>query len=403
MATDRGGDGRRQTGESFVFVHEHWQKLRHAAVRNFRLRSGTLPTDDGHIEYVAGEDYDIDEAAGAVRRLPGSRIPNGAEHALYGATNFDHNRYADYSNKRFTVYGDYDYEESIGDDAYAEGSDPSGVGVARLDRTIGKLSRGEKVRYVVFGDSISCGGEASREAFGYANLFADELRTLYPNGEVEVVNKSVGGEASTGALARLDRDVIALNPDLVSIGYGMNDHCRMGEAVRNGVPPAVFERNIRDMIAAIGARTSAELVLITPCESNPLWMHSSGDLAVYADILKRIGRERGIAVADVHGLWLQELRAGKSHESLLLNNINHPNDYGHRIYFNAMRRLVAPPKRDAGPFRIHTLKVNGSTAPLGVDGRDIRFAWQRTRLNWLQIIHMIVRRWQDAVNKRTFC
>ncbi|HOJ11894.1 MAG TPA: hypothetical protein PK733_15070 [Clostridiales bacterium] len=38
---------------------------------------------------------------------------------------------------------------------------------------------------------------------------------------------------------------------------------------------------------------------------------------------------------------MEELVAGKSHESLLLNNINHPNDYGHWLYFKALERLLS--------------------------------------------------------------
>ncbi|WP_409345849.1 SGNH/GDSL hydrolase family protein [Paenibacillus sp. MBLB4367] len=328
---------KRQTAESFVFVNEEWQKLSFDPVRSLVLRSGTLPTDDGCTVYTEGEDYVVDKAGGAVRRTPGSRIPNWAEHAMCGLSTFDHSRFADYSNKRFTVFGDYDYQERSGANGSA-GNEPYDCGV-RLARTIGKLSRGERIRYVVFGDSISCGGEASRDALAYYNLFAEALRALFPAAEIEVVNRAVGGEGSTGALARLDNDVIALRPDLVSIGYGMNDQCR-GESIRNGIPPREFEENIRRMVGAIEAGRTADTILITPCLSNPAWVHSSGDLAIYADILKRIGRELDVGVADVHELWQRELRAGKSHASLLLNNINHPNDYGHRIYFQAFRPFL---------------------------------------------------------------
>ncbi|MFD2332869.1 SGNH/GDSL hydrolase family protein [Cohnella sp. GCM10020058] len=327
-----------QIAESFVFVNEEWQKLRFAPAHSLVLRSATLPTDEGCTVYEEGDDFVVNEEGGAVRRTTGSRIPNWAEHGMYGLTTFDHNRFTDYSNKRFTVYGDYDYEEP------SDVNDPIGYvsfnNGAPLTRVIEKLNKGEKVRYIVFGDSISCGGEASRDSLAYYSLFADALRALYPTAEIEVVNRSVGGEGSTGGLARLENDVITLRPDLISIGYGMNDQCR-GESIRNGIPPGEFEENIREMVERIQVETMADTILITPCLSNPAWIHSSGDLAIYADILKRIGRELGVGVADVHELWQRELRAGKSHSSMLLNNINHPNDYGHRIYFEALRPFVA--------------------------------------------------------------
>ncbi|WP_167859665.1 SGNH/GDSL hydrolase family protein [Paenibacillus cymbidii] len=57
-------------------------------------------------------------------------------------------------------------------------------------------------------------------------------------------------------------------------------------------------------------------------------------------MMRRLGAEYGIGVADAHALWKQELAAGKTPESLLLNNINHPNDYGHGVYFSAFADLL---------------------------------------------------------------
>ncbi len=209
-----------------------------------------------------------------------------------------------------------------------------------LRRVVAKLLNKEKVRYLVFGDSISAGGDASREEFAFYNRLASELGRLFAGAVLEVVKKAIGGENSSDGLSRLEGDIIEMRPDLISIGYGMNDQCTMSEEVRNCIPPGLFEHNIRHMVNRIQKATEADIIFITPCISNPLWVHSSGDLAIYADILKRIGTESGVAVADVHDLWMKELQAGKTHESLLLNNINHPNDYGHQIYYEALASLI---------------------------------------------------------------
>jgi len=38
--------------------------------------------------------------------------------------------------------------------------------------------------------------------------------------------------------------------------------------------------------------------------------------------------------------YVVDAAAGKSHESLLFNNLNHPNDYGHGLYASALALLL---------------------------------------------------------------
>ena len=70
-------------------------------------------------------------------------------------------------------------------------------------------------------------------------------------------------------------------------------------------------------------------------------LHDDGSLTVrlpYADATEQVAREKHCAFADVYHLW-QQLAARKKPEDLLGNNINHPNDYGHWIYFRALLSL----------------------------------------------------------------
>jgi acyl-CoA thioesterase-1 len=327
---------KQQSMETIVLVQEEGHKLRYSGILpGVYVRSHACSTDDGNRVYMENEDYVVDYKAGVISRTKQSRIPDWRDHPVYGMKEFDHRDYPDYSNRGYMIYIDYHYESEQRIDGMLLHA-PTNT----LERLIRKLEGKQAVRYVVFGDSISTGGDASRDEFAYYSLFAEAVRARYPEAELEVVNKALGGEGSTTALERVEQDVIALKPDLVSIGYGMNDQCTMGPDIRNGIPPGLFEENIREMVQQIEQKTDAEIILITPCISNPLWKHSSGDLAIYADILLRLSRELGTCVADVHALWVQELQAGKSHESLLLNNVNHPSDYGHAIYFKAFGNLI---------------------------------------------------------------
>ncbi|MBP1996073.1 SGNH/GDSL hydrolase family protein [Paenibacillus eucommiae] len=323
-----------QIAESFVFVKEEKLPLRyrHVDASSIRLRSHANAEHPDAVVFVEGEDYVVDAANGLIGRTAGSRIADWSKNVLYGVTNFDHTKYEDWSNAKYTVFADYEYEP--GDDeagAQSEVREPAGPDVLKGLKE--KLARGEEITYVVHGDSISTGGEASEEKYTYFGRFAERLSGLYPGGSVRIVNTAIGGEDSRGGVARVATDVLSHAPDLVTIGYGMNDQNKF--EFGNGVPLAEYEANIREMIETIRSEGNAVIILVTPCEPNPLWQHTSGTIGKYAEVLLRLASEYGIGAADAHAKWVLELEAGKTPGSLLLNNINHPNDYGHWIYFTA--------------------------------------------------------------------
>ncbi len=76
-------------------------------------------------------------------------------------------------------------------------------------------------RVVFYGDSITQDG-------GYGRFVEEYVRTRYPQWDVRFYNAGVGGDTVRGGWAgpvdvRLERDVIALKPTVVTIMLGMND------------------------------------------------------------------------------------------------------------------------------------------------------------------------------------
>jgi lysophospholipase L1-like esterase len=112
----------------------------------------------------------------------------------------------------------------------------------------------------------------------------------------------------------------------------MNDH-NVG-----GVPVPQFAANLRDMIARIRRATAAEVVLCSAFPPNPRWKFGSHRMAEYAEATRGVAEETGCAYADVFTNW-QAVAARKQPEDLLGNNINHPNDFGHWIYFRVLEAL----------------------------------------------------------------
>src|SRR5689334_16034900 len=78
------------------------------------------------------------------------------------------------------------------------------------------------IKIVTLGDSITKGARAGVKAEEtFAALLETELKKQ--GVKAEVANVGIGGERTDGALARLEKDVLARKPRVVTIMYGTND------------------------------------------------------------------------------------------------------------------------------------------------------------------------------------
>ena len=107
------------------------------------------------------------------------------------------------------------------------------------------LPRG--LRIVTLGSSSTQGTGASIEATrSYPAQLGRVLNWRHPEAEVEVINKGIAGEIVTKNLARLNRDVLALKPDVVVWQVGTNDAIYLGNATAVMVQVRRGIRRIRD-------------------------------------------------------------------------------------------------------------------------------------------------------------
>lgn len=93
---------------------------------------------------------------------------------------------------------------------------------AALDRTASRIRAQKPVTVVAMGSSSTQGVGASSPAMSYPSRLEQELRDRFPNLEVKVLNHGVGGQDVPEELTRLDRDVLAEQPDLVIWQLGTN-------------------------------------------------------------------------------------------------------------------------------------------------------------------------------------
>ena len=92
---------------------------------------------------------------------------------------------------------------------------------------------------MVLGDSISAGyGIEPQQA--WVNLLQKRLDQQYPK-QHKVVNASVSGETTSGALARLPKLLQTHKPNVVVIELGGNDGLR-------GQPPQMIQKNLAQLV-----------------------------------------------------------------------------------------------------------------------------------------------------------
>jgi hypothetical protein len=72
--------------------------------------------------------------------------------------------------------------------------------------------------------------------------------------------------------------------------------------------------------------------------ANPAWQYAAPELyPAYLDAVRAL-RRPGFAVADVTPPWTW-IAGRKNYHDLTGNGVNHPNDFGHRLYAEAILAL----------------------------------------------------------------
>jgi lysophospholipase L1-like esterase len=287
----------------------------------------TYEKTDKTTTYESGRDYVLDPKAGTLARTANSRMPDFSTNMLFGKKDFNHAQFPGYGNGKFFVFVDYAAREVP--DIRPEPVDAA----AQLPKTLEKLRAGKPLKVVAYGDSITAGGEASTEDLQYTPRWIREvLRPKFPSSQISFENGATGGDTTAQGVQRLEQKVLSRSPDLVLIAFGMNDNNV------SGVPLPQFQDNLRSMISAIRQRTGAEVILLSTFPPHPEWHFNSHQMQSYALATKTVAAEVKAPYADVFGVWEKVLKR-KDPSSLLGNNINHPNDFGHWLYVVALEGL----------------------------------------------------------------
>ena len=161
-------------------------------------------------------------------------------------------------------------------------------------------------------------------------MTVNELQSRY-HSIIMTYNTSVGGTASQwGGLNT--STVTGKKPDLVFIGFGMNDGTLR-------VSKEKYKRNIESIISKIRQKCpDCEFVLISTMLPNEEAQGFYGEQENYLSVLNELECE-GAVVADITSIH-KEFLTKKRYCDMTGNNVNHPNDFLSRLYAQVMIQTI---------------------------------------------------------------
>ncbi len=220
------------------------------------------------------------------------------------------------------------------------------------------VSGSDPVRIVCFGDSVTglyyhTGGRRT-----YTDLLATALGRLCPRADVTTINAGISGHTTRDALKRIDADVLAKQPSLVTVMFGLNDMTR--------VPLNEYRENLVTIIDKVRS-AGAQVVLCTPNSVISTAGRPTEKLVKYCDVVRDVARAHDVALCDCYAAYEAVRDRDPSEWRLLMSDEIHPNRDGHKLIAEQIAHTitgrevslsdVAPP-RPALPHTFAKLRAN---------------------------------------------
>jgi len=179
-----------------------------------------------------------------------------------------------------------------------------------------------KVRVLFYGQSIT-----EQE---WSKIVAEDLRKRFPNADLEIENRAIGGFASQLLVRTAEHDLYPFYPDLMIFHvYGGNNE---------------YEQ----IIANARKRTSAEILMqkdhVTKWPPEPI--DEKKDKGMWWDnlmnhtLLPGIAKKHGCGLVDIRSPWLEYLKANNLEPKDLLKDGVHLNDHGNFLMAELIKRYL---------------------------------------------------------------
>jgi acyl-CoA thioesterase I len=162
------------------------------------------------------------------------------------------------------------------------------------------------MKIIFIGDSITASGkntDPERLGNGYVRM----IKEVLPE-NVKVLNKGVNGHRVTDLAFRWERDVINLEPDVVSVSIGINDVWRQLDSPDlNQVDVQRFEEVYRDLLSQLSRSTRLVLMEPTIIEEN---LESEGNemLISYVEAVRKLAVEFDAVLVPTYDVFIKHLK-----------------------------------------------------------------------------------------------
>lgn len=211
------------------------------------------------------------------------------------------------------------------------------------------LAKEGPITIVAFGDSVTQGclvrPDINYETV-YWNLLRKKLLSIRHYVPINVINAGIGGITATESVGRMDRQVLAHNPDLIIVCFGLND---------------VIVSELDEYIAALreifkkSLQSGAEVIFMTPnmlntyvAEDTPLDVgyavitadvQNSGKMDRYMEAAGKLATDMGVTLCDCYSKW-KELAKTQDTTKCLINRINHPTPEMHELFAEELFHII---------------------------------------------------------------
>jgi acyl-CoA thioesterase-1 len=189
--------------------------------------------------------------------------------------------------------------------------------------------------WVFIGDSITDSGRRQcPEAVGsgYVRDVRDWLRASVPALAPQILNKGISGDTISDLQRRLESDVIALEPQLVSIKIGINDVWHGLNGNEGGTSIEKYRESYADILGRLkSACPEATIVL---CEPSVIWPPAPAEgnerLKPYVAAVQEAAVDFGVrAVVPLHRIF-ERACSERPDIEWLLDGV-HPSSSGHML------------------------------------------------------------------------
>ncbi len=215
---------------------------------------------------------------------------------------------------------------------------------ADVGQAFAKARKGQPLRIVYLGGSITQAGD------GWA---ADWLRQRLPKSQITIVNSGMSATGSALGIFRLDRDVIAYQPDIVFIEFCVNDG-------------GVGDEDVIHYLETIVVRLKK-----LPHPPAIVMVEAAAKGGVNLARHRRVARHYQLLEVDLQQAIDAQLAQGDvTWETYFSDNV-HPNPNGHALYADIIAKTLEPYLTNTTWKTKSSLPSPLSTKPLLLDARMI--------------------------------